>query len=96
MLCPPTGLWLANAASGSGAVVIKVKAGCGAYRAKMRVGDVITRINGLEVRDHKAAIKLIERCGRNGGSRIDLLCRSKDESAPSPWREFPVESVNTI
>ena len=96
MLCPPTGLWLANSASGNGAVIVKVKSGCGAYRAKMRVGDIITRINGVEVRDHKTAIKLIERNGRSGGTRVDVLCRSKDESSPSPWREFPVESVGAI
>lgn len=91
----PSGLWLANSASGDGVVIVKLTKGQGAYRARLRVGDVITSINDVRVRDPDSAIKAIERRGRSGGSRLDVLCRG-EEKTTSAWRETPPESVGAI
>ena len=68
---PPTGLVLANSPMGHGCIVIKLDRHMGAARARIQVGDVVTAVNGIAIKDHQEACKAIERAGRHGGARLD-------------------------
>jgi len=90
---PPCGLTLANSPYGTGVVVTKVTKGSGGARAHIRVGDIVSAINGTATSDHTAAAQTLERAGRHGGATLDLICTSADHSTPRRSRELPGESV---
>ena len=68
----PAGLTLTNAPSGKGVTVVKVMRGNGAAVAGIKVGDIIVRVNGTEVRDHNTAVEFIEKRCRVGDCCVEV------------------------
>ena len=96
------GLTLANPLSGPGVIVSAIKkpksadddAACAAYKAGMRVGDVLVAINDVPCYDHAQAIRLLDHLTRGKSAAVTLACvllaPSVGRSAPSAsgWTPF--------
>lgn len=70
----PVGIVLANAEGGCR--VTKVVVGNGAHRAGLRKDDVVRAINGAPVREHAAAIELMESQCRAGDCEVSFTRRT--------------------
>ena len=69
----PAGLTITN--SSAGCLVTKVVRGNGGDAAGIKVGDLITAVNGTAVRDHQVCVEFIERRCRAGDCEVELRPR---------------------
>lgn len=69
-VCAPAGLTIGN--SSSGCLVMRVVRGNGGHAAGVHAGDVIVKVNGTAVRDHKQCVEFIEARCRVGDCELDL------------------------
>jgi len=73
MMVAPAGITLGD--EGGKVVVRKVKKGNGADRAGVKVRDIISKVNGTEVRDHATAVTFIERRCAVGDCELTIVRR---------------------